>query len=271
MMNQFPSLTLPWQLPRIGVVEVFGVLGTTIRGAEYGRMLTALRDDPRVRAVVVDVDSPGGSASTSEHLHRAVAKVAARKPVIAFVRGSGLSGGYLVACAATRIVAIPTAVVGSIGVISIRPVVVELLQRLGVKVFVTKSGAFKDMFQPFREPTDEEQHMVQGLMNEYYDWFVEAVTRSRGLDQDKVRSLATGELFSARKAKDLGLVDELGDLDMALDMATELGRVPRRLAYLRPRRPILERLLGRTAQALVQEAAAEIEGRLYTRIEFRGS
>ena len=227
-MNQFPSLTLPWQLPRIGVVEVFGVLGTTIRGAEYGRMLAALRDDARIRAVVVDIDSPGGSASTSEHIHRAVAKVAARKPVIAFVRGAGLSGGYLVSCAATKIVAIPTAVVGSIGVISIRPVVAELLQRLGVKVFVTKSGAFKDMFQPFREPTDEEQGMLQSL------------------------------------------VDELGDLDMAVDMATELGKVPRRLAYLRPRRPILERLLGRTAQTMVQEIASEVESRLYTRVEFRG-
>lgn len=270
MMNQFPSLSLPWQLPRIGVVEIFGVLGTTVRGAEYGRMLSVLRDDARIRAVVVDVDSPGGSASTAEHLHRAVAKVAARKPVIAFVRGAGLSGGYLVSCAATKIVAIPTALIGSIGVISIRPVVAELLQRLGVKVFVTKSGAFKDMFQPFREPTDEEQKMLQGLVDEDYDWFVETVARSRGLELERVRAIATGELFTARKAKELGLVDELGDLDMAVDMATELGKVPRRLAYLRPRRPILERLLGRTAQALVQAVANEVEGRLYTRIEFRG-
>jgi protease-4 len=270
MMNQLPSLSLPWQLPRIGVVEIFGVLGTTVRGAEYGRMLSALRDDPRIRAVVLDVDSPGGSASTSEHLHRAVAKVAARKPVIAFVRGAGLSGGYLVSCAATKIVAIPTAVVGSIGVISIRPVVAELLQRLGVKVFVTKSGAFKDMFQPFREPTDEEQKMLQGLVDEDYDWFVETVARSRSLEVERVRAMATGELFTARRGKELGLVDELGDLDMAVDMATELGKVPRRLAYLRPRRPILERLLGRTAQTLVQEVANEVEGRLYTRVEFRG-
>jgi len=270
MMNQFPPLSLPWQLPRIGIVEVFGVLGTTVRGAEYGRMLTALRDDARIRAVVVDVDSPGGSAAAAEHIHRAVAKVAARKPVIAFVRGSGLSGGYLVSCPATKVVAIPTALIGSIGVISVRPVVAELLQRLGVKVFVTKAGAFKDMFQPFRDPTDEEQKMMQSLMDEYHDWFVEAVARTRGLDKDRVRSMATGEVFTARKAKELGLVDELGDLDMAVDMATELGKVPRRLVYLRPRRPILERLVGRTAQALVQEAANEVESRLFTRIEFRG-
>jgi protease-4 len=262
-------ISLPWLAPRIGIVELFGVLGATIRSPDYGRMFSALRDDTRVRAMVVDIDSPGGSAAAAEQIHLGIAKVAAKKPVIAFIRGSGLSGGYLASCAATKVVAIPTALVGSIGVISIRPVISDLLQRLGVKVFVTKAGTFKDMFQPFREPTDEEQKKLQTLMDEYYDWFVDAVARSRRLQPKKVRSLATGEMFTARKAKELGLVDELGDLDTAIDMATELGRVPRRLAYLRPRRAILERLVGRVAGGLVQEVAAEAERRLFTRIEFR--
>jgi len=267
--SQIPSVGLPWLVPRIGVVELFGVLGTTIRGPDYGRMLSTLRDDTRVKAVVVDIDSPGGSAAAAEQIHLDIAKVAAKKPVIAFIRGSGLSGGYLASCAATKVVAIPTAVVGSIGVISIRPVVSELLQRLGIKVFVTKAGTFKDMFQPFREPTDEEQKKLQALMDEYYDWFVDTVARTRHLEPKKVRKLATGEVFTARKAKELGLVDELGDLDTAIDMATELGRVPRRLAYLRPRRAILERLVGRVASGLVEEIAAEAERRLFSRIEFR--
>ncbi len=268
-MSQIPSVGLPWLVPRIGVVELFGVMGTTIRGPDYGRMLSTLRDDTRVKAVVVDIDSPGGSAAAAEQIHLDIAKVAAKKPVIAFIRGSGLSGGYLAGCAATKVVAIPTAIVGSIGVISIRPVISELLQRLGVKVFVTKAGTFKDMFQPFREPTDEEQKKLQALMDEYYDWFVDTVARTRHLQPKKVRSLATGEVFTARKAKELGLVDELGDLDTAIDMATELGRVPRRLAYLRPRRAILERLVGRVASGLVEEIAAEAERRLFSRIEFR--
>jgi protease-4 len=267
--TQIRPISLPWLAPRIGIVELFGVMGATIRSPDYGRMFSALRDDARVRAMVVDIDSPGGSAAAAEHIHRDIAKVAAKKPVIAFIRGSGLSGGYLASCAATKVVAIPTAMVGSIGVISIRPVVSELLQRLGVKVFVAKAGTFKDMLQPFREPTDEEQKKLQTLMDEYYDWFVDAVASSRRLQPKKVRSLATGEMFTARKAKDLGLVDELGDLDTAIDMASELGRVPRRLAYLRPRRAILERLVGRMAGGLVQEVAAEAERRLLTRIEFR--
>ncbi|MGQ9572694.1 MAG: signal peptide peptidase SppA [Dehalococcoidia bacterium] len=268
-MSQIRSVSLPWLVPRIAVVELFGVLGTTIRGPEYGRMLSALCDDSRVRAVVVDIDSPGGSAPVAEQLHLGIAKVAARKPVIAFIRGAGLSGGYLMSCAAAKVVALPTAMVGSIGVIAIRPVISELLQRLGVRVFVTKAGTFKDMFQPFREPTDEEQKKVQALMDKYYDWFVDAVARTRQLEPEKVRSLATGEVFTAWEGKELGLVDELGDLDTALDMATELGRVPRRLAYLRPRRALLERLMGRVAGGLVQEMAAEVERRLLSRIEFR--
>ncbi len=268
-MAQIRPIGLPWLAPRIGIVELFGVMGATIRSPDYGRMFGALRDDTRVRAMVVDIDSPGGSAAAAEQIHRDIAKVAAKKPVIAFIRGSGLSGGYLASCAATKVVAIPTAMVGSIGVISIRPVISELLQRLGVKVFVAKAGTFKDMLQPFREPTDEEQKKLQTLMDEYYDWFVDAVASSRRLQPKKVRSLATGEMFTARKAKDLGLVDELGDLDTAIDMASELGRVPRRLAYLRPRRAILERLVGRMAGGLMQEVAAEAERRLLSRIEFR--
>ena len=268
-MSQIPPIGLPWLVPRIAIVELFGVLGTTIRSPDYDRILTALRDDARVKAVVVDIDSPGGSAAAAEQIHRGIAKIAARKPTIAFIRGSGLSGGYLAGCAANKVVAIPTAMVGSIGVISIRPVVTELMQRLGVKVFVTKAGAFKDMFQPFREPTEEEQKKLQTLMDEYYAWFVDAVARTRHLEPKKVRSIATGEMFTASKAKELGLVDELGDLDTAIDMATELGKVPRRLAYVRPRRAILERLLGRAAGTLVQEVTAEVERRLLTRIEFR--
>jgi len=95
------------------------------------------------------------------------------------------------------------------------------------------------------------------------------VASTRQLEPEKVRGLATGEVFTARTAKELGLVDELGDLDTAIDMATELGRVPRRLAYLRPRRAILERLVGRVATGLVEQVAAEAEQRLLSRIEFR--
>jgi protease-4 len=125
------------------------------------------------------------------------------------------------------------------------------------------------MFQPFREPTDEEQAKVQALMEEVYGWFVGAVASARGLEPAVVREYATGEMFTARRAKEIGLVDELGDWETALDMASELGRVPRRLQYVRPRRPLLERVLARGGASMASALAAELESRLAPRLELR--
>src|SRR4030042_3781742 len=166
---------LPISRPRIAVLEVYGALGPGIRGPEYVRTISALAHDPRVRSVVVDVDSPGGAAPVADSIHRALRNLSARKPTVAFIRGAGLSGGYLIACGASKVVALPTALVGSIGVILLRPVVQELMERVGVKMVITKEGRLKDMFQPFREPTDEEQTKVQALTGGIYQWLVDAV------------------------------------------------------------------------------------------------
>lgn len=260
---------LPWRRPRIAILEITGAIGVQVRGPDMVRTIRALADDPRVRAVVIDIDSPGGSAPVSDAIHRAVRRLSARKPTVAFVMNGALSGGYLIASAASRIVALPTAMVGSIGVIFMRPVVQELMDRLGVKMVITHKGKLKAMFQPWREPTPEEQQKVESLTGEYYDWFVEAVARTRNLPIETVRGLATGELFSAKQGKDLGLVDELGDFDTALDIASEMSKTPRRLQWVRPRRPLLERLLGRAGASLTASALATLEGRLYPRIDLR--
>ncbi len=260
---------LPAGRPRIAVLEMYGAIGVAIRGPEFVRTISALAEDARVRCVVVDVDSPGGSAPVADSIHRALRRLSARKPTVAFIRGSGLSGGYLIASAASKVVALPTALVGSIGVILIRPVVQELLDRVGVKMVITKEGRLKDMFQPFREPTDEEQEKVQALTGEIYEWFVDAVATSRRLDPEVVRGYATGEMFTASKAKEIGLIDEMGDWETALDMASEMGRLPRRLQYVRPRRPLLERLFARGGAAMAGAVVAEVDSRLSPRLELR--
>jgi protease-4 len=260
---------LPVGRPRIAVLELYGPLGPVIRGPEYVRTISALAQDPRVRSVVVDVDSHGGSAPVADSIYRSLRQLSARKPTVAFIRGAGLSGGYLIACGASKVVALPTALVGSIGVILMQPVVQELLDRLGVRMVITKEGRLKDMFQPFREPTAEEREKVQALTGEFYQWLVDAVARSRRLDPKVVREYATGEIFTATKAREMGLIDELGDWDTALDMASEMGRTPRRLQYVRPRRPLLERLLSRGGASLTGAVVAELESRLWPRVEFR--
>jgi len=270
-MNGTLIKNLPWQRERIVVVELQGPIISGSRVAEQLRLLNSVAEDHRAKAVVVEVDSPGGSAALSEHLHRALVKIGKKKPVVAHIRSAGLSGGYLVSCAARVIVAVPTAVVGSIGVIIARPVVRELLDKVGVKMFVSRAGKYKDMMQPWREPTQEEEEKIKELRDEYYEWFIEKVSSSRNLPLEKVREYATGEFFTAAKAKAMGLVDELGDLDTAFDIASELGKVPREVTYVRPRRALLERLISPVGAAIVRQAMVEMDSRLAPRVEFRGT
>jgi protease-4 len=263
------SLELPWNAPRIAVLEIAGAIGPQVKGPETVRLIKHLADDPHIRAVVVEIDSPGGSAPVSDAINRALRKLSKRKPTVAYVMSAGLSGGYLIACAASKIVALPTALIGSIGVIITRPVVQELMEKVGVKMVMTHQGHLKAMFQPWREPTDEEREKVEALTSEYYTWFVNAVAEARGLDVEVVKGYATGEMYTAARAKEIGLIDELGDLESAVDMASELGHVPRKLRYVRPRRALLDRLMARSSGAMAQAMLSELEARLWPRVDFR--
>lgn len=263
------SFVPPWKAPRIAVLEISGQIGVQVRGPEMVRAIKSLREDPRVRAVVVEIDSPGGSAPVSDAIHRALARLSEKKPTVSFVMSGALSGGYLIACATQKIVALPTALVGSIGVIFMRPVVQELMEKVGVKMMVTHEGHLKAMFQPWREPTLEEQEKIEALAREYYGWFVDAVARTRKLPEETVKGYATGEMFSAKQARDMGLVDEIGDMETAVELAAEMGKAPPRLHYVRPRRPLLERLLARGSASVAGAVLAEAESRLYPRIDFR--
>jgi protease-4 len=251
---------------RIAVLEIFGTIGNAVRPSVYVPLLEGVRKSRRIKALVLDVDSPGGGAPGSAELYAAVKRVAAEKPVVAYIRGMGASGAYYLSCPASRIVATPDALVGSIGVILLRPVLAELLRRLGIGMSVSKQGRLKDMFQPWRPPTDEEEQKIQALIDDTYDAFVQAVAQGRGMAEDRVRELATGEIFTGRQALPLGLVDVLGDMETALDAASELAGVPRRPLYIRPRRPFMRRMFhGMAAEltdAVVEELSTRLRGRL---------
>ena len=264
-------LDMPWQRPRIAVLEVTGPIGVQVRGPEMVRTIKALRDDRRVQAVVVEIDSPGGSAAVSDSIFRALKRLSAKKPTVAFVGNNALSGGYLIACGAREIIGLPTSLVGSIGVIFMRPVVQELMQKVGVRMVVHHEGRLKGMFQPWRDPTPEEEEKVQALTTEYYEWFVNAVASARNLPVETVREYATGEMFSAAKGKEIGLVDAVGDFDQAVERVKEMaGLIEKpKLQWVRPRRPLFERLLTRGAASITEAALARFEERIYPRIEFR--
>jgi len=256
---------------RIAVAELFGAIGSASKTAEYIRMLRGVEENNRIRALVVDIDSPGGAVGASENLYRAIGRIAAKKPAIAFVSGLGASGGYMAACGATKIVALPSAIVGSIGVISLRPTLYDLLEKLGVRMDVTKAGRLKDMSYPFREPTPEEREKDQALVNSFYERFVAMVAEARKLPPERVRELATGEIFTAEQAKEHGLVDDLGDLDDAIDTAKSMAKLAeRKVTYVRPHRGLRDRLLANSASSFGEMVVSAIEGRLREgRIEYR--
>jgi protease-4 len=235
----------------------------------YTESIDSLKNNRRVKAVVINVDSPGGLATASDFLYCAVSRLSARKPVVVFVSGACASGSYLASCPAAKIVALPTAVIGSIGVLSVRPVVQDLLSKLGVHVDVTKSGRLKDMGSFYREATEEEKKKEEELIAGFYDYFVAAVAKGRKLEEGKVRELATGEVFLGEKAKSLGLIDEVGDFERAVDLASELGKVGRRLIPTRHRPSLSERLFLRFADESFEEAMVQAEGLLSRRIYYR--
>ena len=260
----------PFRSGRVAVVEMFGTIGGAVRSPAYGRLLDAVRSNRTVKAVVVDIDSPGGSATASEYLYSSLSRVAEAKPVVAFIRGMGASGGYMVSCAAHRTVALPGALVGSIGVISMRPMLQELLERAGISFSVSKSGPLKDMGAFYRQPTPEEEARMQALVDELFAAFVDKVARARRMSEEQVREYATGEVFTATRAHQMGLVDELGDMDRAMEIAAKLGNVPasRRPVYVRQRRTLRERLMGGFGASMVEAAVEEGERRFMERMHY---
>jgi protease-4 len=167
--------------------------------------------------------------------------------------------------AARRVLANPNAVVGSIGVISVGPRLPRLLDRLGVSVTATKAGRLKDLGAPWRDETDEERAKEQQLVDGIYDAFVGRVATGRGLAVEHVRELATGEVWLGGEALALGLVDEIGDLERAIEVAAEMAGVPPKGTPVRLRRGLLERLADRFAARAAGLLTDEIEDRLWDR------
>ena len=229
---------------RIAVIGLRGVIGGAVRTADLLRTLSDARRDQWVRAVVLEINSPGGSATESEALYLGVRRLAREKPAVAWIRSTGASGAYFAACGASRIVAFPSAIVGSIGVISVRPVAVDALRRLGASVQVTKTGPFKDLGAPWREPTEEDQGKERALVDAIFRRFAGAVAEARGLDERRLAAVTTGEVWLGTEAAALGLVDGVcDDEEGAVREAQRLARLPhRRVVRMGPRRTVLQRL-----------------------------
>ena len=236
--------------PIVAVVEIHGTIGTKIKDSTYSRLLDGIAKNKRYGALVLDIDSPGGSATGSDLLYHSIKRVSASKPVVAYIRGLGASGGYYLGCAANQIVSLPTALVGSIGVIHIRPIIEQLLNKVGVEISVFKEGYLKDMSGFWRSPTDEESDKFQSLLNEMYETFVKVVSDGRNMNRDQVLALATGELYTAQKGYETGLVDVLADFQRSIEIAAELGESKPTPKWIRPKKTFSARMMGRESTSM---------------------
>jgi protease IV len=260
----------PLNRSRVAVVEMYGPIGGAIRSRQFAPMLKALREDKQVKAVVLDIDSPGGAAGEADYIYGDVREIAARKPVVAFVRGTGASGAYYIACAAQQIIAQRSSIVGSIGVIMVRPQVQELLEKIGIKVSVIATGPLKGSGLPFREESDLERDNNGALISAFFERFIGVVAEGRKVSRERAREWATGEVFWGSQALEQGLVDEVGDLERAIALAARLGNAPEKSAVtVRPSVPLMQRLMRGLATSAVGAIRNEAERLFASRIEYR--
>ena len=230
--------------------------GSTITPGLVRNYLAKAERDKSVKAIVLRIDSPGGEIEPCQEILSEIERAKETKKIVVSMGSMAASGGYYISTAADKIVALPTTETGSIGVISSAVNVKGLLEKLGIQIEIFKGGKYKDMYWGLRELTPEEQQIMQATVDEYYQQFVELVAEKRGLSEADVRDLATGQLYTGTRAKELGLVDELGDLDTAIDLATELAGIKTAtVTYYKPPRQTLWTLLG-----LVDAIKARISG-----------
>lgn len=220
----------------IGSQEGSRFLGSTITPELVRAYLRTAERDAAVKAIILRIDSPGGTVPASQEILNEIERVAEEKPIVVSIDNMAASGGYYISTGADMIVILPTAQTGSIGVISQIPNIEGLYDKLGIEIQTFKGGKYKDMYRGLRELTPEEEEILQEMVDEYYEHFIQVVAEGRGLSTDDVRDLATGQLYSGAKARKLGLVDELGDLDAALNLTAELAGLERYVVeyYERP-------------------------------------
>jgi len=199
--------------------------GSAITPELVRNYLAKAEQDKSVKAIVFRIESPGGEIAPCQEILWEIERVGETKTVVVSMGGTAASGGYYISTKADKIVALPTTMTGSIGVISQIMNIEGLLEKLGIEIETFKGGQYKDMYRGFREMTREEEEIMQGMIDEYYELFIEVVAEGRGLNKEEVRNLATGQIYSGTEAKELGLIDELGDLDTAINLTAEIAGI----------------------------------------------
>ncbi len=250
---------------KIGVIPIEGAI---MESQSIVSQLANFRKNKGIKAIILRIDSPGGGVGPSQEIYREVRRTIKTKKVIVSMGSLAASGGYYVAAAADKIVASPGTITGSIGVIMEFIQLKELLKKIGISLEVMKSGEFKDIGSPHREMSERDKELILELITDIQDQFVEAVAEGRNLAVEEVREIADGRVFSGAKAKELGLVDVLGNFQDAVDLAKKEAGIKGEATLVYPKRvgPSFWDLILRDAVRAIYESTIKA---LKTQIEYR--
>ena len=220
---------------RVQVVEIEGEL---VQSRPIIDQLKRYEESNSVKAILLNIDSPGGGVAVSQEIYTEIKRLREKKDktIVAYLSSTGASGAYYISCAANKIVANPGTIVGSIGVIAEWVNYADLLEWAKLEEIVFKTGEFKDTGSPSRALTDNERKYFQGLIDDMYVQFLEAVSSGRKLDLREVRSMADGRVFTGRDAKERKLIDEIGNFQDAVDLTAKLAGISGKPRLLRPTR-----------------------------------
>ena len=237
-----------------------------IVGEKMIKDLQELREDNDVKAVVIRVNSPGGSAFASEQIWREVCLLKEKKPVVVSMGGMAASGGYYISCAANRIFAEPTTLTGSIGIFGMIPDISELMtKKIGLKFDVVNTNKMSDIGSMARPFNAAESAQMQKMINRGYDLFTKRVAEGRGMVQDSVKMIAEGRVWTGEQGLNIGLVDELGNLDDAVTYAAKLAKIKeyRAVSYPDADNPF-DQLMNQTKSEYLDSELREMLGDSYS-------
>jgi protease-4 len=236
-------------------VAVIEVNGAIVSSKEIVNNIVAAGKSDHIKGVVVRINSPGGGVAPSQEIYGELKRLSAKKPVVASMSSVAASGGYYVAAAAKKIVANPGTLTGSIGVIMEFSNIEGLLEKIGLKSFVVKSGKYKDVGSPNRPMTDKEKEYIQQLIDSVHLQFISAVAEGRGMDIDAVSKIADGRILTGEQALELGLVDKLGNLHDSISLVAEMAGIkgePKPFV-MEKEKGVVDYLLGRSFVDLIGE------------------
>ncbi|MCD6295305.1 MAG: signal peptide peptidase SppA [Deltaproteobacteria bacterium] len=218
---------------KIGVVSITGTISSS---EKISSELVKFAKDDSIRAIILRINSPGGGVGASQEIYREVQKITLQKPVVVSMGSVAASGGYYVAAPATKIVSNPGTITGSIGVFIQFVRLEELLNKIGVDLEIVKSGEFKDMGSPDRKLTQRDREILDALIKDLQGQFVTAVASGRNLSVEKVQEIADGRIFSGARAKDLGLVDFMGNFQDAVEITKKIVGIKGDVALVYPKK-----------------------------------